>query len=168
VGDTGDVDSQPDPAASLPLSQACYRLLVRLAALLTGDAQLAETVAAASCSAVLRAAGFRAAALGPDSNDALPRLQREIVARSRRAMRLRHARGHHSYGFDADATAFASLPVVTALCRLPAGPREALVLTYYLDLTEQQAAAMAGVSLIALRRNLAIALHALPADLPGH
>ena len=42
------------------------------------------------------------------------------------------------------------------------GAREALVLTYYLDLTEQQAAAMAGISLTALRRNLAVALGALP------
>ena len=41
------------------------------------------------------------------------------------------------------------------------------MLTYYLDLTEQQAAALAGVSLAALRRNLADALRALPADLPA-
>ena len=51
-----------------------------------------------------------------------------------------------------DATDFAGLPVVTALRELPARAREALVLTYYLDLPEQQAAALAGVSLAALRR----------------
>jgi DNA-directed RNA polymerase specialized sigma24 family protein len=163
VGDNGSTDSQPDPAAGCPLSQAGYFLLVRLAALLTGDAQMAETVATASCRAVLRAAGLR-----PDSSDALRRLQRETVTRSRRAMRHRHARGQHSHGANPDATDFASMPVVAALRRLPAGPREALVLTYYLDLTEQQAAAIAGVSLTLLRRNLAVALGALPADLPGH
>ena len=41
------------------------------------------------------------------------------------------------------------------------------MLTYYLDLTEQQAAAMAGISLTALRRNLDAALRSLPAELPG-
>ncbi len=162
MGDTGGTGSDPDPAARWPLSQTCYRLLVRLAALLTGDAQLAEIVAAASCSTVLQAAGWRL-----DSAEALRRLQREIVTQSRRAMRRRHARGRPSYGVDRDATAFASLPVVAALRGLPAQAREALVLTYYLDLTEQQAAALAGVSLAALRRNLADALRALPADLPA-
>ncbi len=73
----------------------------------------------------------------------------------------------HIPGIDAGATAFASLPVVTALRGLPTGAREALVLTYYLDLTEQQAAAVAGVSLSSLHRNLADALRTLPADLPG-
>jgi DNA-directed RNA polymerase specialized sigma24 family protein len=156
-GDIGGVGSQPSPAASWPLSPTCYLLLVRLAALLTGDAQLAEAITAASCSAVLR---------GHDPI-ALPRLQREIVTRSRRASRQRHAQGRPSYPADPDALAFASLPVVAALRRLPAPAREALVLTYYLDLTEKQAAAMAGVSLSSLRRNLADALRTLPADLPG-
>ncbi len=162
MGDTGSTGSGPDSAAGWRLPQACYPPLVRLAALLTGDAQLAETVAAASCSTVLRAAGLRL-----DSAEALRRLQREIVTQSRRAMRQRHARGRPSYGVDPDATAFASLPVVAALRGLPARAREALVLTYYLDLTEQQAAALAGVTLTSLRRNLADALRALPADLPG-
>jgi DNA-directed RNA polymerase specialized sigma24 family protein len=163
VDDVGDSDTQPDPAASSPLSQTCYRLLVRLAALLTGDAQLAETVAATSCGAVLQAAGLSA-----DGGEALSRLlQREIVLRSRRAVRQRPALGRHSRGIQPDASDFASLPVVTALRGLPTCAREALVLTYYLDLTEQQAAAMAGISLMALRRNLAAALRALPAELPG-
>jgi DNA-directed RNA polymerase specialized sigma24 family protein len=162
VGDTGGADCGPDSSASWPLSQTCYRLLVRLAALLTGDAQLAETVAAAACTTVLRTAGLR-----PDSAEALRRLEREIITQSRRAMRQRHARGRPSYGVDPVALAFATMPVVAALRGLPAGAREALVLTYYLDLTEQQAAALAGVSLASMRRNLAAAMRALPADLPG-
>jgi DNA-directed RNA polymerase specialized sigma24 family protein len=166
VGDSGTADDKAD--FGWPLSQAYYRFLVRLAALLTGDLHLAETVAAASCSAVLKAAS-----LGLDGGDALRRLQREIVVRSRRAARevgVGRPHGAHrrtARGPDADATDFASLPVVTALRALPARAREALVLTYYLDLTEQQAAAIAGVSLPVLRRNLAAALRALPADLPG-
>jgi DNA-directed RNA polymerase specialized sigma24 family protein len=162
VDDVGGTDSQSDPAVSGPLSQTCYRLLVRLAALLTGDAQLAETIAATSCGAVLQAAG-----LGADGGEALSRLQREIVLRSRRAVRQRPALGRHSRGIHPDASDFASLPVVTALRGLPSSAREALVLTYYLDLTEQQAAAMAGISLTALRRNLDAALRSLPAELPG-
>jgi DNA-directed RNA polymerase specialized sigma24 family protein len=160
-GDIGGIGSQADSASGWPLSQTCYRLLVRLAALLTGDAQLAEAIAAAACSAVLRA-GWR-----PDDANALRRLQREIVTQSRQAMRQRHAQGRQLYPADPNAMAFASQPVVTALRGLPTPAREALVLTYYLDLTERQAAAMAGVSLSSLRRNLADALRALPADLPG-
>ena len=154
-GDIGGIGSQPDSTFGWPLSQACYRLLVRLAALLTGDAQLAEAIAAAACRAVLRA-GSR-----PANDDALRRLQREIVTQSRQAMRQRHAQGRPSYPADATAMAFASLPVVRALRDLPARAREALVLTYYLDLPEQQAAAVAGVSLAALRRSLAVAFRAL-------
>ena len=158
-GDIGGVGSEPD--SGWPLSPTCYRLLVRLAALLTGDAQLAEAITAASCRAALRPVAL------PDNGAALRRLQREIVTRSRRALHQRHAQGRPSYPANPDALAFASLPVVAALRRLPAPAREALVLTFYLDLTEKQAAAMAGVSLLSLRRNLADALRALPADLPG-
>jgi DNA-directed RNA polymerase specialized sigma24 family protein len=162
VDDIGGTGGESDPDASWPLPQTHYQLLVRLAALLTGDPQLAETIAAASCGAVLRPAEP-----GADSSEASRRLQREIVMRSRRAGRQRPIPGRHSRGVHADASDFASLPVVTALRGLPARAREALVLTYYLDLTEQQAAAIAGISTTALRRNLAAALSALPADLPG-
>lgn len=161
MGDTGDAGS--DANRGWPLSHTRYQPLVRLAALLTGDAQLAEAVAADSCNAVLRAAG-----LDLDSAEALRRLQREIVTQSRRAMRQRHAQARANLtAADPVAGAFATLPVVTAMRVLPARAREALVLIYYLDLTEQQAAVVAGVSLSSLRRNLAAALQALPADLPG-
>ena len=93
MDDVGGTSSQPDPAAGGPLSQTCYRLLVRLAALLTGDAQLAEIVAATSCGAVLQAA-----VLSADGGEALSRLQREIVLQSRRAVRQRPAPGRHSRG----------------------------------------------------------------------
>lgn len=103
--------------------------------------------------------------------------------RSRRARRPQGMPGRHrpapaspphatgpppdAAGPPPDAADFASLPVVRALRDLPARAREALVLTYYLDLPEQQAAALAGVSLAALRRSLAAAFRALPADLLG-
>ena len=173
MGDSGGMDGQPDPTAGVPLSLASYLLLVRLAALLTGDARVAEAIAAASCGAVLRGDGLQAAGLPSDGGDALHRLQRETILRSRRAARQRPAQGRHSFGTepraapDPGATDFASLPVVALLRGLPARAREALVLTYYLDLTEQQAAALAGVSQPTLRRHLASALRALPVELPG-
>ena len=117
----------------------------------------------------------------PDGAAALRCLQREVVLRSRRALRPQGIPGRHrpsaapppdaaapppdAAAPSRDAADFASLPVVRALCDLPARAREALVLTYYLDLPEQQAAAIAGVSLAALRRSLAVAFGALPADL---
>jgi len=171
VGDTSERNGPPDCPDLTELLQTHYRMLVRLAALLTGDAALAEAVAADSC----------CAARGPtrpwpDGAAALSRLQREVVLRSRRARRPQVVPGRHRPASapppDAaapppDAADFASLPVVRALRDLPGRAREALVLTYYLDLPEQQAAAIAGVSLAALRRSLAVAFRALPADLLG-
>jgi DNA-directed RNA polymerase specialized sigma24 family protein len=56
--------------------------------------------------------------------------------------------------------------VVQALQGLRIGEREAVVLTLYLDLTDRQAAAAAGVSQAALRRNLADGVVAMRAPLP--
>ncbi len=53
-----------------------------------------------------------------------------------------------------------------ALQALPAAQREAVVLTLYLDLGEQDAAAAMRVSPAALRRHLAQARAALQAALP--
>jgi DNA-directed RNA polymerase specialized sigma24 family protein len=158
VGDTGERSGPADFPDLAQLMQAHYRMLVRLAALLTGDAAMAEAVAAESY-----AAARRLTRPWPDGAAALRALQREVLLRSRRA---RHSNSIDA-GYAADTGGFASLPVVTALRDLPARAREALVLTYYLDLPEQQAAAVAGVSAAALRRHLATAFRALPADLPG-
>jgi DNA-directed RNA polymerase specialized sigma24 family protein len=151
VDDTGERGEAPDFPDLTQLIQTHYRMLVRLAALLTGDVALAEAVAADSC-----LAARRLARLWPDGADALRRLQHDVVLRSRRARRP-----------PAGAGDFASLPIVTALRDLPTRAREALVLTYYLDLPEQQAAAVAGVSLTVLRRSIAAAFQSLPAELSG-
>ncbi len=55
--------------------------------------------------------------------------------------------------------------MILALCALPASQREAIVLTLYLDLTDEQAAAAMRVSRSALRRSLAAAGGALRAAL---
>jgi DNA-directed RNA polymerase specialized sigma24 family protein len=51
--------------------------------------------------------------------------------------------------------------VVQGLTALPRPQREAVVLMLYLELTEQQAAAAAGVGRAVLRRNLASGLRAI-------
>ena len=178
MGDTGERSGPPGCPDLTELMQTHYRMLVRLAALLTGDAAVAEAVAADSCWAARGPSRP-----WPDGAAALRCLQREVESRSRRARRPQAIPGRHRPAAapppdaaapppDAaapppDAADFAGLPVVTALRELPARAREALVLTYYLDLPEQQAAALAGVSLAALRRSLAAAFRALPADLLG-
>ena len=56
--------------------------------------------------------------------------------------------------------------VVLALAALPPAQREAVVLTHYLNLTDEQAAAVMRVSQAALRRHLAAAKSALRPVLP--
>jgi DNA-directed RNA polymerase specialized sigma24 family protein len=154
--------------------EAHYGSLLRLAALLTGDAAVAEMVAADAVVALLRRPGMT-----ETGDRALAYLRRQIVARSRRAGRY-HRRLRRTAG-AADAPAsldgqeavagtetesrFARSPVVRALRSLRPGARAAVVLTLYLDLTEDQAAAVAGMSRAALRRHLAAANRALGADL---
>jgi DNA-directed RNA polymerase specialized sigma24 family protein len=136
-----------------------YRSLLQLAALLTGDAGLAELVVADVLAATpLAAVGWRA-------DDCLHYLQRFVLIRCRRgAGRYRRhsvSRGEH------DASDFARLPVVMALLGLPRSAREAVVLTHYLDLPAAQAATIAGVSETLLTANLATAMLALDDHLIG-
>ena len=58
--------------------------------------------------------------------------------------------------------------VTVALRRLPTGQREATVLTLYLDLSPEQAAAAMRVSLVTLQRRLAEARSALRTVLPSN
>lgn len=145
-----------------------YRSLIRLAALLTGDTSAAEAVVVDSFVALERTRkGLRT----PD--DALPYLRRLVVARSRSAARHhRPASGDHSrvvarmpgYPGPAGRTPpFEKSVVVRALAALPPAQREAVVLTHYLDLTDEQAAAAMRVSQAAVRRHLAAAKTALQA-----
>jgi DNA-directed RNA polymerase specialized sigma24 family protein len=150
-----------------------YQSLVRLAALLTGDANLAETVAADAIIALPCSTQPR-----HSNEQCLAFLQRQVVARSRRR-RYRSASGRQrpadqpgsdkAAGCDAPVgratpTEFARLPVVAALSQLPPPVREAVVLTYYLDLPAARAASIAGVSEAALRANLVTAMRTLGDD----
>jgi DNA-directed RNA polymerase specialized sigma24 family protein len=176
----GTAHGDPEPAACRGLARLYtdhYGSLVRLAALLTGDAGCADDVAVDSfvalCSAGLVDAGDRAVSY----------LRRQVLLRSRLAARGYRTRGCAEPdaagaepcrggcpglpGCQSAACRFGSLPVVLALLTLRPAEREALVLTRYLDLPERQAAAVAGVSQTALRRDLAIAIEVLRARLPG-
>ena len=144
--------------------ESYYCPLVRLAALLTSDIAAAEAVAEDALAAVLVAAARPAA--DEAASDFLTRLQREVVARSRRTRYYRklaqRGRAAHRAAGQADALPdFSRLPVVAALRGLSARLREAIVLSLYLELPEARAAAVAGVTESALRANLAAALRAL-------
>ncbi|MGB6454037.1 MAG: sigma factor-like helix-turn-helix DNA-binding protein [Streptosporangiaceae bacterium] len=184
MSDTDGPIREPERAtaclAASTLRDAYYRPLVRLAALLTGDAATAEAVACAALAA-LRAGP----PLAPEPTaDELRYLQRQVVARSRRSRRggtapLRSRRVRSDTqppattgavspaGPSRPGTAdFARLPVVRALQELPRRGREAVVLTHYLDLSEEQAARVAGVTPAVLRRLLSQATHMLDNRLP--
>jgi DNA-directed RNA polymerase specialized sigma24 family protein len=155
---------------------AHYRSLVRLAALLAGDDVIADAIASDSLVALYRSGS-------PLAGDrALSYLRRQVVLRARRADRYLRKPGHGAAGGSAavagcqraeeiqeiqeTAPGFARLPMVMALRSLRAPEREAVVLTLYLDLPEQEVAALTGQSRAALRHNLATAASVLSGQLP--
>ena len=173
-----------------------HRSLVRLAALLTGDSGAAETVVLDSFVALhrLRRCGLaRDDALrslrrlvvtlsrraehghplaggvqGPPSSGTAGHGGAARLEGHRRPAGAEGHSGTTATGSQGGATgAQGRRPaVVTALQALPAAQREAIVLTLYLDLGEQEAAAAMRVSPAALRRHLALARAALRAALP--
>ncbi|MBO0833614.1 MAG: hypothetical protein J2P29_16760 [Actinobacteria bacterium] len=151
---------QPGLAARYPadmlLREGYYRALVPLAALLIGDPEAAEEIAAGAL-----AAAPRRLLLSDQQNEATLRfLQRQVVIRCRR--RPADAKVPNC----SDETEFAHLPVVSALQELPPPRREAVVLRLYLDLSEQQAASVAGVARAAMRKQLGCAMRTLQERLP--
>jgi DNA-directed RNA polymerase specialized sigma24 family protein len=184
MGDTDGTICQLDPADECPamstLRESYYLPLVRLAALLTGDADEAEAVACAALAALRTSSPF---GLEPDAA-ALHYLQHQVLIRTRRGRRpsrpptaaRRARRGAQSSALTSAVglrgraqpgiTDFADLPVVRALQDLPRHNREAVVLTHYLDLSEQQAARLAGVAQVVLRARLGQAMRTLQDRLP--
>jgi DNA-directed RNA polymerase specialized sigma24 family protein len=156
-----------EPAARQALTcayAAYYTSLLRLAALLTGDVAVAESVTADAFAALYRApAGART------GDRTLLLLRRQVVARSRHAARRHHRGQHHGGQRDRSAAAreFERTPVVVALGALLTAEREAAVLTLYLHLTERQAAAITQTSRAVVRRRLAAAMPRLRAGLAG-
>ena len=157
-GRNGYRAASPVSRARSLLSEKYYRSLLQLAALLTGDAAVAEAVVADAFAAITPSA-----ALGCSADDCLRDLRRLVLmrCRARRHCRQSVRRGQQT------ASDFARLPVVKALLGLPQSAREAVVLIHYLDLPAPQAAAIAGVSEALLTANLAAAMAALDDHLTG-
>jgi RNA polymerase sigma factor (sigma-70 family) len=142
-----------------------YRSLVQLAAVLVGDVGVAEEVVQDSFVA-MHGAWSRLR----DRDKALAYLRQRVINRSRSALRQ---------GMAADPNAPKPNPgilpsaeqgaitqpersaVISAMRTLPPRQREALMLRFYLDLSERQAASAMGISLAAANYHTAQAKAAL-------
>jgi DNA-directed RNA polymerase specialized sigma24 family protein len=123
-----------------------YRSLVRLAAFLVPDTATAEQVVQDSFAQV---AGDRRNGHWPRAADTLTCLRKAVLSRARRASAA-----------DPAAHEQAS-PLLAALARLPPQQREVIVLRYYADLPEAEAAAVLGITKAQVHTAAAGALAAL-------
>jgi DNA-directed RNA polymerase specialized sigma24 family protein len=130
--------SYGDPVSAL--YEEHYAPLVRLAALLVRDTAIAEEIVQDS----FVAAAWRRR----DADGALDFLRQSVLDRSRSA--LRHG---ITPGPAATGPPPCSPPLLAALGALPARQREVLVLRYYANLSEEQAADTIGISRAAVRRH---------------
>ena len=162
--------SVPVPAASgadraiTAMYSTEYRSLVRMSVILVGDVCTAEEVVQ-DCFIAVHGAWWRLR----DLDKAVHYLRRCVVNRSRSVLRRRmvadrHAPGHQPDMPSAEQGAITRLErsaVIAALRSLPARQREALVLRYYLDLTEGQVASAMKISRGAVKSHTARAKAAL-------
>ena len=126
-----------------------YRPLVRMSAMLLGDTGAAEEVVQEAFIAV-HAAWRRLR----DADKAVPYLRRAVLNRSRSILRHRMVVERHVPAREADMpsaeqgaiTQLERSAVIEALRSLPARQREALVLKFYLELTEEEVAAAMKIS----------------------
>jgi RNA polymerase sigma-70 factor (sigma-E family) len=135
-----------------------YRSLVRMSAVLLGDVASAEEIVQDSFIAT-RAAwrGLR------DIDKGVNYLRRTVMNRSRSLLRHRVVVDKHTPASEpdmpsAEQAAIAALQraaVVAALRTLPTRQREALVLRFYLDLSEEQVAAAMQISQGAVKSHTA-------------
>jgi DNA-directed RNA polymerase specialized sigma24 family protein len=140
--------SYGDPVSAL--YEQHYASLVRLTVLLVRDTATAEEIVQDSFVAV--AAAWRRRG---NTDGALEFLHQSVLNRSRSALR------HGIAPAPATGCPSGSLPLLAALSELPARQREVLVLRYYANLSEQQAADTIGISRAAVRRHTTLAGSAL-------
>jgi RNA polymerase sigma-70 factor (sigma-E family) len=141
-----------------------YRSLVRMSAVLVGDVSTAEEVVQ-DCFITMHGAWCRLR----DSDKAVNYLRRSVVNRSRSVLRRRivadrHAPKHEPDMPSAEQGAITELErraVISALRSLSPRQREALVLRYYLDLSEDQVASAMNISRGAVKSHTARAKAAL-------
>ncbi|MFN2581938.1 MAG: SigE family RNA polymerase sigma factor [Candidatus Dormibacteria bacterium] len=145
----GRVERLSADDAVTALYTAHFRALVRLSALLLGDPALAEEVVQDIFVAMH---GKWSRLREPDKAAAY--LRQAVVNRSRSALRRRVVADRHRETTDAPVASaeYAALntlereTVLAALRALPQRQREAIVLRYYLDLSEADIAAAMGIS----------------------
>ena len=131
--------SYGDPVSAL--YEEHYAPLVRLAALLVRDTATAEEIVQDAFVAV-------AAWRRRDTDGALDILRQSVLDRSRSALRHGITPAPAATGSPAG-----SPPLLAALGALPARQREVLILRYYANLSEEQAADTIGISRAAVRRH---------------
>ncbi|MFC4907962.1 RNA polymerase sigma factor [Actinomadura gamaensis] len=142
--------------------------LVRTALLIVGDRATAEDVVQEAFARVHR----RLPELS-DRDDLLPYLRTAVVNGCRSVLRRRRLRlrpAHDPSVWSAEAAAIVAeehREVHAALSGLPARQREALVLRYYLDLTEAEIAEAMGISAGTVKSTTSRALAALARTLGG-
>lgn len=153
-------------AAVTHLFTAHYRPLVRLATLLLADSGIAEEITQ-DAYVELHSRWYRLR----DTDKALAYLRTSVVNRARSA--LRHRRVADAYldrvrsaatvpSAESDAMGLVEHEAMLAALRaLPVRQREALVLRYYLDLSEAQIAETMGVSRGAVKSHTARGIAAL-------
>ena len=137
TGATAPPGSYGDPVSAL--YEEHYASLVRLAALLVHDTATAEVIVQDSFVAVAAAWRRRGHLDG-----ALDFLRQAVLERSRSGRYRSSA---------ANGSANGSAPLLAALGALPARQREVLVMRYYANLSEEQAADAIGISRAAVRRH---------------
>jgi RNA polymerase sigma-70 factor (sigma-E family) len=135
-----------------------YRSLVRMSAVLLGDVGTAEEVVQDSFIA-MHGAWRRLR----DADKAVHYLRRSVMNRSRSVLRHRVVIDKHLPAGEPDMpsaeqsaiTRFERSAVIAALRTLPDRQREALVLRYYLDLSEEEVAAAMEISRGAVKSHTA-------------
>jgi RNA polymerase sigma-70 factor (sigma-E family) len=145
-----------------------YRSLVRISVVLVGDVGTAEEVVQ-ECFIAMYAAWRRL----KNVDKAVNYLRRSVVNRSRSVLRRRivaekHVPKHEPDMPSAEQGAIAQLErtaVIAALRSLPVRQREAIMLRYYLDLSEEEVASAMRISRGAVKSHTARAKAALRAVL---
>jgi RNA polymerase sigma-70 factor (sigma-E family) len=161
AGPAGPVPGRPVTDAELAIIaiyDAEYGSLVRMSAMLLGDVGSAEEVVQEAFIAVHAAwRGLR------DADKAVHYLRRAVVNRSRSVLRHRAVVDRHMprqepempSAEQAAMTLIERASVIAALRSLPVRQREALVLKFYLDLSEEQVAAAMNISAGAVKSHTA-------------
>jgi RNA polymerase sigma-70 factor (sigma-E family) len=160
---------QPDAAESVTALYAEHALgLVRLAVIMLGDQQAAEDAVQDAFLGLYR----RWSALA-DPAKALPYVRSAVLNGCRNALRHRERHAGRALelidrpGLSCDPAADGVLlgeehaAVLAAIRRLPARQREALILRYYLEMPEADAAATMGVSVGTVKSSTSRAITAL-------